>query len=142
MMSRKDYFDRVMVLGQYCYPQRAEETVWLVLSCLKQMLSEEAVQGIKEMLPEPVRGLWDEAPLLNNNYAEDEKDCITLAKRLGNYPYRAAAERAFEVVFASIRELTDERSREAIKGLLPLTVQPLFERARSCAIDGSAEDFL
>ena len=141
MMSRKDYFGRVMVLGQYCYPERAEETVSLVLSCLKQMLPQEAVQGIREMLPEPVRGLWEEA-VFNNNYDEDEKDCITLAKRLGNYPYRAAAERAFEVVFASIREITDEQRREAIKALLPQTVQPLFERAKSCAIDGSAEDFL
>ncbi|NOY65566.1 MAG: DUF2267 domain-containing protein [Nitrospirae bacterium] len=140
MISRKDYFDRVMVLGQYCYPERAEEAVLLVLSCLKHLLSEEAARGIKEMLPEPVRGLWEEA-VFNNNYDEDEVDCITLAKRLGNYPYRAAAERAFEVVFASIRELTDEQRREAIK-TLPLTVQPLFERAKSCAIDGSAEDFL
>ncbi len=141
MISREDYFERVMVLGQYCYLERAKEVVYLVMSCLKEVIPEKAVQDLEKALPEPVRGLLKEA-LLNDNHGEDEIDCITLVKQRGNFPYRAAAERTFEVVFASIREITDEQSRERIKALLPPSVQTIFDRAKSCAIDGSAEDFL
>jgi uncharacterized protein (DUF2267 family) len=141
MISREDYFDRVMVLGQYCYRERAVEAVSLVMSCLKEVIPEKAVQDLEKVLPEPVRGLLKES-LLNDNHAEDEIDCITLVKQRGNFPYRAAAERTFEVVFASIREITDEQNRERVKALLPPSVQTIFDRAKSCAIDGSAEDFL
>ncbi len=141
MPSKEDYYKRVMILGQYCYPERAEETTSLVMASLKSVLPEGPVRDIRELLPEPLRGLWEDASL-SGKVDEGETDCITLAKNLGNYPYRAAAERAFEVILASIREAVDDKSVEKIREMLPLSVRPIFEKAKSCAVDGSAGDFL
>jgi hypothetical protein len=129
----------VTVLGQYCYPERAEETIRLVSSCLKSALPVEAGRRIHELLPDPVRSMWESATPgreLTNG------DCVTLAKELGGYPYRAAAEKAFEVVFASIREITDDVTIGEIMDLLPPPLKIIVVRSKSCALDGSAEDFL
>ncbi|GAB4406671.1 MAG: hypothetical protein OHK0032_01740 [Thermodesulfovibrionales bacterium] len=128
-----------MVLGQYCSPQRGEDTALLVFSCLKRALSKESNQNIFELLQEPVKSLWENASL---NGTSDDADCITLAKRMGNYPYRAAAEKAFEVIFASIREIMDDNANDKIISFLPPPLKVIFERSRSCALDGSAGDFL
>lgn len=127
------------VLGQYCYPERAEETIRLVFSCLKCVLPVEASRRILELLPEPVRSIWD-STTPERELADG--DCITLAKELGGYPYRAAAEKAFEVVFASIRENMDDVMIGEIMDLLLSPLKILFVRSKSCALDGSAEDFL
>lgn len=127
------------VLGQYCYPERAEETIRLVSSCLKCVLPMEASRRILDLLPEPVRSIWESTTPgreLTNG------DCVTLAKELGGYPYRAAAEKAFEVVFASIREIMDDVKIGEIMDLLPSPLKILVVRSKSCALDGSAEDFL
>lgn len=139
MLSREDYIKRVTVLGQYCYPKRGEETALTVFSCLKKVLPDESVQDILELLPEPVKGLWEDSP---SNGIFRNVDCITLAKELGNYPYRAAAEKAFEVVFASIREILDHDKKTNLINLLPLYLREIFECSKSCALDGSPEDFL
>lgn len=138
-MTKEEYINRVTVLGRYCYPRRGEEAALVVFSCLKRVLSEEDIQYMSGLLPCPVRRLWEEAEFAGG---PGEEDCITLAMRLGNYPYRAAAEKAVEVIFASLREIVDAGGREKIKDLLPLSLQVVFERSRSCALDGSAEDFL
>lgn len=130
---------RVTVLGQYCYPERAEETIRLVLSCLKSVLPAEAGRRITELLPEPVKSIWDDT--ISGGELTDG-DCVALAKGIGGYPYRAAAEKAFEVVFASIREIIDEVKIGEMMALLPAPLQTLFVRSKSCALDGSAEDFL
>lgn len=140
MLTREEYVKRVTVLGHYCYPERAEETAHIVFSCLKKALSEESSQSILEFLPEPVNSLWKEATL--NGKAFDDADCITLAKEMGNYPYRAAAENAFEVIFASIREIIEDDKKINLMDLLPLPLRLIFERSKSCSLDGSAEDFL
>ena len=127
------------VLGQYCYPERAEETILLVSLCLKCALPGEASRKILDLLPEPVRSIWESTTPgreLTNG------DCVTLAKELGGYPYRAAAEKAFEVVFASIREIMDDVKIGELMDLLPPPLTILFVRSKSCALDGSAEDFL
>ncbi len=139
MISKEAYLHRVTVLGQYCYPERAEETIRLVFSCVKCVLSGEAGRRILEFLPEPVRSVWDDT--IPGRELTDG-DCITLAKKMGGYPYRAAAEKAFEVVFASIRELMDDVKVSEMMDLLPSSLKILFVRSKSCALDGSAEDFL
>ena len=127
------------VLGQYCYPERAEETIRLVSSCLKCVLPLGASRRILDLLPEPVRSIWEStAP----GRELTTGDCVTLAKELGGYPYRAAAEKAFEVVFASIREIMDDVKIGEIMDLLPSAMKILVVRSKSCALDGSAEDFL
>jgi len=86
-----------------------------------------------------VRSIWD-STTPERELADG--DCITLAKELGGYPYRAAAEKAFEVVFASIRENMDDVMIGEIMDLLLSPLKILFVRSKSCALDGSAEDFL
>ncbi len=139
VISQEDYLRRVTVLGQYCYPERAEETIRLVFSCLKCVLPVEASRRILEVLPEPVRRIWD-STIPGRELTHG--DCVTLAKEMGGYPYRAAAEKAFEVVFASIREIIDDVRIREIMDLLPSPLKALFVRSKSCALDGSAEDFL
>ncbi len=139
MLTREGYIKRIMVLGQYCSPQRGEETALLVFFCLKKVLSKESYQNIFELLPEPVKSFWENASL---NGTSDDVDCITLAKRMGNYPYRAAAEKAFEVIFASIREIIDDDKKMKLMDFLPSPLKVIFERSKSCAFDGSAGDFL
>ncbi|MCL5024569.1 MAG: DUF2267 domain-containing protein [Nitrospirae bacterium] len=139
VISKEAYLRRVTVLGQYCYPERAEETLRLVFSCLKGVLPVETGRRILEFLPEPVRSIWDDT--IPGKQLTDG-DCVTLAKETGGYPYRAAAEKAFEVVFASIRELVDDVKVRGIMDLLPSPLEILFVRSKSCALDGSAEDFL
>ena len=138
-MTNEDYIKRVTILGQYCYPERGEATVLIVFSCLKKTLAEESNLIVTDLLPEPVKSLWKGASI---NGRVNDKDCITLAIEIGNYPYRAAAERAFEIVFASIREIIDDKEKIKILELLPLYLKAIFERSRSCALDWSAEDFL
>lgn len=140
MLSKEEYIKRVTVLGNYCYPDRAEETALIVFSCLKKNLSAEGNQRIQEFLPEPLNSLWKEARL--DGKAFNDSDCISLAKEIGNYPYRSAAEKAFEVIFASIREIIEDDKKEKMMELLPLTLRIIFERSKSCALDGSAEEFL
>lgn len=141
MVSREDYLQRVMILANYCYPERSEHTVRLVFSCIKSGLSEKDIREIRDLLPEPVNALWMESTL-NEKFNDNFSDCITLAKERGHYPYRAAVERDFEVVMASIREMVDDDAERQIKELLPSPVQNIFEQSKSCALDGSAEDFL
>lgn len=138
-LSRESYLTRVAVLGRYCYPERSEETALTVFSSLKCILPEGINQSIFELLPEPVKTLWKDAPV---NGISSDADCITIAKERGNYPYRAAAEKAFEVVFASIREILDDDKKNRFISLLPLHLRETFERSKSCILDGSAEDFL
>ena len=139
MISKEAYLRRVTVLGQYCYPERAEETIRLVFSCVKCVLSVEAGRRILELLPEPVRSIWD-STIPKRELANG--DCITLAKEMGGYPYRAAAEKAFEVVFASMREIMDDVKIGEMMDVLPSPLKMLVIRSKSCALDGSAEDFL
>jgi len=139
MLSREEYIKRVTVLGQYLSPERGRATALLVFSCLKGALSAEDAQGIYELLPEPVRYLWKEAP---SSGGSDNTDCITLAKKVGDYPYRAAAERAFEVIFASIGEIIDGDTKDRLIGRLPSQLKVIFERSRACVLDGSPGDFL
>ena len=139
VISKEDYLRRVAVLGQYCYPERAEETIRLIFSCLKCVLPVEASRRILEVLPEPVRSIWESTTLRREI---THGDSVTLAKEMGGYPYRAAAEKAFEVVFASIREIIDDVNIGEIMDLLPSPLKALFVRSKSCALDGSAEDFL
>lgn len=139
VISQEDYLRRVTVLGQYCYPERAEETIRLVFSCLKCVLPVEASRRILEVLPEPVRSIWESTTLRREI---THGDSVTLAKEMGGYPYRAAAEKAFEVVFASIREIIDDVKIGEIMDLLPSARKILVVRSKSCALDGSAEDFL
>lgn len=139
MKSKEAYLSRVTVLGQYCYPERAEETIRLVFSCVKRVLSVEAGGKIPEFLPEPVRSIWDDT--IPGRELPDG-DCVTLVKEMGGYPYRAAAEKAIEVVFASIRELIDEAKVSELMDLLPEPLKVLFVHSKSCALDGSAADFL
>lgn len=129
-----------MILGQYCYPERAEKTAMTVFSSLKNALSGEDARKFFDLLPEPVSGLWRNAS--PEGMGDDGPDCIASAQRAGDYPYRAAAERAFEAVFASIREIVDDERKKWIHNMLPPSVRPLFERSKACALDGSAEDFL
>ncbi len=139
MLSREEYIKRVTVLGQYLSPERGKATALLIFSCLKGTLSAEEAQSIYELLPEPVRYLWKEAP---SNGRSGNTDCVALAKKVGNYPYRAAAERAFEVVFASIGEIIDDNTKDKLIGRLPSQLKVIFERSRTCALDGSVGDFL
>ena len=139
MISKEAYLRRVNVLGQYCYPERAEETIRLVCSCLKSALTAEAGRRILDLLPEPVRSIWESTVSATES---SNVDCIALAKERGGYPYRAAAEKAFEVVFASIREMMDDAGIGEITDLLPPPLKMLVIRSTSCALDGSAEDFL
>lgn len=139
VISQEDYLRRVTVLGQYCYPERAEETIRLVFSCLKCVLPVEASRRILEVLPEPARSIWESTTLRREI---THGDSVTLAKEMGGYPYRAAAEKAFEVVFASIREIIDDVKIGEIMDLLPSALKILVVRSKSCALDGSAEDFL
>ena len=139
MVSKEAYLRRVTVLGQYCYPERAEETIRLVFSCLKCALPAEASWRILELLPEPAKGIWEST---TPGRELTQGDCVALARELGGYPYRAAAEKAFEVIFASIREMMDEVKIGEIMDLLPSPLKMLVVRSKSCALDGSAEDFL
>lgn len=139
LLSREGYITRVAVLGRYCYPERGKETALIVFSSLKCVLPVEIIYNIFELLPEPVKTLWKDAPI---NGISSNTDCITIAKEMGNYPYRAAAEKAFEVVFASIREILDNDKKNRFISLLPLYLKDYFERSKSCILDGSAEDFL
>ena len=139
VISKEEYLRRVTVLGQYCYPERAEENIRLVFSCLKCVLPVEASRRILEVLPEPVRSIWESTTLRREI---THGDSVTLAKEMGGYPYRAAAEKAFEVVFASIREIIDDVKIREIMDLLPSPLKIPFVRSKSCALDGSAEDFL
>lgn len=139
MLTKERYIRRIMVLGQYCYPRRAEETALLVFSCLKKAISKKNHQEIFKLLPEPAKSFWENASF---NGTSEDTDCIMMAKRIGNYPYRAAAEKAFEVIFASIREIMDDNANERIMGLLPPPLKVIFDRSRSCVLDGSAGDFL
>lgn len=139
MLSKEDYLKRVTTLGCYCYHERAGETAAIVFASLKKTLSEEKMQDIIRLLPEPVKGLCMEADFkgpLNGT------DCITIAKEMGDYPYRAAAEKAFEVIFASIREIIDDDKKIKISNLLPLPLRQIFEGSKSCVLDGSPGDFL
>jgi hypothetical protein len=99
----------------------------------------EASRRILDLLPEPVRSIWEST---TPGRELTRSDCVTLAKELGGYPYRAAAEKAFEVVFASIREIMDDVKIGEIMDLLPSPLKILVVRSKSCALDGSAEDFL
>jgi uncharacterized protein (DUF2267 family) len=130
-----------MDLGRYCFFERAEETAIIVFSCLKKVIPEKNIKHIFALLPEPVKSIWESA-IFKGTVEKDMSDCITLAKEKGNYPYRAAAERAFEFIFASIREIVDDDKKRKIKELLPSSVQDIFERSRSCTFDSSAEEFL
>lgn len=138
-ISKENFLRRVTVLGQYCYPERAEETIRLVSSCLKCTLPVESSRRILDLLPEPMRSIWQSSTPLREII---HGDCVALAKEVGGYPYRAATEKAFEVVFASIREIVDEARMREIMDLLPPPLKALFERSKSCALDGSAQDFL
>lgn len=139
MISKEAYISRVAVLGQYCYDQRAEETLRQVFSCLKSALPAESGRKILELLPEPVRSIWDS---VTPGKEIADGDCVDLLKELGGYSYRAAAEKAFEVVFASIREIVGDVQIGEIMELLPPPLETLFVRSKSCALDGSAADFL
>ena len=139
MISKEAYLRRVTVLGQYCYPERAEETIRLVFSCLNCALPMEVGRRILDLLPEPVRSIWESTTPARELTSGD---CVTLTKELGGYPYRAAAEKAFEVVFASIREIMDDVKIGELMDLLPSAMKILVVRSKSCALDGSAEDFL
>lgn len=141
MLLRDAYFKRVMILGQYCYHDRAEDAVRLVFSCLKEEMPEDGVEEMLRLLPEPVRQIWDETDY-NDISVEGITNCVAMAKERGGFPYRAAAERAFEVVFASIGEVVDAGKKKRILEILPVPVRVVFERSRSCILDGSAEDFL
>jgi uncharacterized protein (DUF2267 family) len=61
MVSKEDYLKRVMDLARYCYFERAEETAITVFSCLKKVLPERNIKNIFELLPEPVRSIWENA---------------------------------------------------------------------------------
>ncbi len=137
--SRQEYLGRIETLGQFCSAARAEETVRLVLACLKRGLGEDSAR-FAELLCAPARELWDEAT--DDGLDGDGEDCISVAQKAGNYPYRAAAERAFEVIFASLREGADEGQKAEMARLLPPRLVPVFEKSKGCALDGSAGDFL
>lgn len=141
MVSREDYFKRVMVLAQHCYPEHTERVVHLVFSSIKQILSEEKINELQQLLPEAINDIWNEVAV-SDIFDDRIADCITLAKEKGNYPYRTAVEREFEVVFAALREVVDDDKRKKIKELLPPPAQSIFDRSASCALDGSAADFL
>lgn len=141
MLTREEYIKRVTILGRYCYPERGEETARIVFSCLKETLSGESLRAVSELLPGPVKGLWQEAPF-DGRASGNAEDCISLAKERGKYPYRAAAERAFEVIFASLGESLGDDGKIRMADALPPPLRVLFERSRSCALDGAAEDFL
>ncbi|MGD2079589.1 MAG: hypothetical protein PVJ36_00475 [Nitrospirota bacterium] len=139
MMSRQEYLTRIETLGQFCDAARAEQTVRLVFACLKRALGDGGAR-FGGLLSGPARELWDEA--VGEGLGGDGEDCITVAQRAGNYPYRAAAEKAFEVIFASLREGADEEQQAEMASLLPQRLLPVFEKSKSCALDGSAGDFL
>lgn len=139
MTSRQEYLRRIETLGQFCSAERAEETVRLVMACLKRGLADDSAR-FAELLSGPARQLWDEAAA--DGLDADGEDCISVAQKAGNYPYRAAAERAFEVIFASLREGADDEQKAEMAMLLPPLLVPVFEKSKSCALDGSAGDFL
>lgn len=139
MTAKEGYLQRVTVLGRYCYQERAEETLRIVLSCLKCALPVEADRKIFAVLPEPVSSMWESTTSAGPS---PHDDCVAMAKELGGYPYRAAAEKAFEVIFASLREIMDEVKIGEMMEFLPSPLKILFVRSQSCALDRSAEDFL
>lgn len=111
----------------------------LVMACLKRGLADDSAR-FAELLSGPARQLWDEAAA--DGLDADGEDCISVAQKAGNYPYRAAAEKAFEVIFASLREGADDEQKAEMAMLLPPLLVPVFEKSKSCALDGSAGDFL
>lgn len=139
MMSRQEYLRRIEILGQFCNTGRAEETVHVVLACLKRGLGDNS-KRFARLISGPAREFWDEAT--ENDLNGEGEDCISIAQRAGNYPYRAAAEKAFEVIFASLRENSDEEQKAEMVKLLPPGLLHIFEKSKSCALDGSAGDFL
>jgi uncharacterized protein (DUF2267 family) len=139
MMSRQEYLNRIETLGQFCSTVRAEETVRLVFACLKRILGDDSNE-FAELISGPAREFWDE--VTEDGLNAEEEDCISVAQMAGNYPYRAAAEKAFEVIFASLREYSDEEQKAEMARLLPQSLLLLFEKSKSCALDGSAGDFL
>lgn len=138
-LTLEDYLGRVAVLGRLAYSQRAREAAGVVFSCVKENLRDEDLSAVRTLLPEPVRELWDEAA---QAASESRGDCIARVQEAGGYPYRAAAERAVEVIFASLREVLGEAEKKAFRDRLPGRLRELFDRASTCSLDGSAEDFL
>ncbi|MEW6410009.1 MAG: DUF2267 domain-containing protein [Nitrospirota bacterium] len=139
MISRKEFLSRVMILGQYCYTERGEITVKTVFTALKSFLQKDESKRLEGLLPSPLRELWQESPFVEVGY-DSNKDYIVLVSKIGNYPYKAAAERDVKIVFAGIREFMDESTINELISILP--DKEIFEKSKSCSLNGSAENFL
>ncbi len=142
MQNAGEYLKRVMVLGDYCYLESAKKTVLTVFGCIKVFLSERDIHRVNSILPEELQSLWQVSEIRREENNTSSEDCIGLLQRAGNYPYRAAAEKAIKVVFASLKEVLTADGLKEFVSLIPSSLREIFNSSGVCVFDSSAEEFL
>jgi len=132
---------RVMVLGGFCYPEYAEQVVLKFFGCLKKTLPRSKKTKLYNLLPDVLKELWERAER-DRRFTSTSDDWIGAFQKAGEFPYRAAAERAIKVVFSSMKELMHAQQVKELIELMPTSLRELVKDSSACVYDSSAEEFL
>lgn len=138
--NRQEFLDRIAALADLVSPHSIERAVRGSLRAVKSSMPEERREEFAALLPEWLRSDWE--GLEPEGISERPYDLVDLLKAIGEYPYRAAAERDLTAVFAALRESIAEEASQAMRALIPEADREMFDHAASCAYDASVKEFL